>query len=277
MKSVFKRNLLIGFGVSLLLLIVSSVASYISIRNLLESMQLVQHTNTVIRKLENSISVLKDAETGQRGFLLTGEERFLDPYKGAYELALNEVNDIKRLTGDNPAQQKNAEILAENIKQRLSQLARLIDLKRANIPITNDELSKGKGYMDDARALVKAMAETETTLLSARIDKLNKLAGNTPLLILVAAAMAILITIVFFIRINADFNKRLELQQELEQKEKEIKTRIGVIQAIAEKIAAGDYTIRTQDETQDDLGGLAISLNKMAESLDYSFGVLSDK
>ena len=277
MKSVFKRNLLIGFGVSLLLLIVSSVASYISIRNLLESMELVQHTNTVIRKLENSISILKDAETGQRGFLLTGEERFLDPYKGAYELALSEVNDIKRLTIDNPAQQKNAEILAENIRQRLSQLARLIDLKRANIPITNDELSKGKGYMDDARTLVKAMAETETTLLSARIDNLNKLAGNTPLLILVAAAMAILITIVFFIRINADFNKRLELQQELEQKEKEIATRIGIIQAIAEKIAAGDYTIRTQDETQDDLGGLSISLNKMAESLDYSFGVLSDK
>jgi signal transduction histidine kinase/DNA-binding response OmpR family regulator/CHASE3 domain sensor protein len=277
MTSVFKRNLLIGFGVSLLLLIVSSVASYISIRNLLQSMQLVQHTNTVIRKLENSLSILKDAETGQRGFLLTGDERFLEPFKGAYDQALNEANEIRVLSTDNPAQQKNAEILSENIRQRLSQLTRLIDLRRQGKPITNEHLAKGKLYMDDARKLVRIMTNTESSVLNSRVENLNKLAANTPLLILVAAAMAILITIFFFIRINADFSKRMELQLELQTKEKEIVKRIGVIQAIAEKIAAGDYKIRTQDESQDDLGGLAVSLNKMAESLDHSFGVLSNK
>jgi signal transduction histidine kinase/DNA-binding response OmpR family regulator/CHASE3 domain sensor protein/HAMP domain-containing protein len=277
MTSTFKRNLLVGFGISLLLLIVSSVASYISIHNLLESVKIVQHTHSVLAKLQNSLSVLKDAETGQRGYLLTGEEKFLDPYHGAYEKALNEVAEIKRLTTDNPSQQKNADILAENIRQRLTQLARLIELKRRGQPVTNAELTKGKFYMDDARRVVALMSDTETSLLNARVEKLNQLASNTPLLIIVAAVMAIMITIIFFIRINADFSKRIELQHALEEKEKDIARRIAIIQAIAEKIAAGDYETRTEDEGEDGLGSLSISLNKMAESLSYSFGVLSDK
>jgi CHASE3 domain sensor protein len=61
---------MIGFGISLLILIGSSVASYISINNLLTSAALVNHTNTVVQKLEQTLSVMKDAETGQRGFLL---------------------------------------------------------------------------------------------------------------------------------------------------------------------------------------------------------------
>ncbi len=67
MNSSFKRNLLILYGLSFLLLIVSAIASYSSINNLLNSQKLVNHTNLVKNNLESIISVLKDAETGQRG------------------------------------------------------------------------------------------------------------------------------------------------------------------------------------------------------------------
>ena len=62
------RNLQIGFGLSLLILIVSSVASYSSIQNLLESARQVDHTDSVINRLEDVMSTMKDAETGQRGY-----------------------------------------------------------------------------------------------------------------------------------------------------------------------------------------------------------------
>ncbi len=277
MKSSFKRNLLVGFGFSLLLLIVSSVASYLSIRNLLESVKLVQHTNLVIRNLENSLSILKDAETGQRGYLLTGVDNFLDPYNGAYEKALAEVVKIKTSVSDNPAQMRNADSLATNIKQRLGQLAKLIDLKKQNISISVDELQKGKRNMDEARAIVKKMTDLETSLLTIRITKLNQLAANTPLLIIVAALMAIIITIVFFARISSDFSRRATLQKELQDKDEDITRRIAIIQSIAEKISSGDYNVRAKDEGSDGLGNLSVSLNKMAESLDYSFNLLSDK
>src|ERR1700712_4677300 len=107
MKLSLKRNLLIGFGASLLILIVSTTASLISINNLFTSSYWVNHTNEVVQKLEEASSVLKDAETGQRGFLITGQEEFLDPYHGASEKAKSLIGEIKQLTGDNPEQQKN--------------------------------------------------------------------------------------------------------------------------------------------------------------------------
>ncbi len=98
-----KRNLQIGFGFSLLLLIISSVASYISIESLISSAERVNHTNLVIGELENTISATKDAETGQRGYLLTGRDEFLDPNNGSYNSVLASLNKIKTLTSDSPA------------------------------------------------------------------------------------------------------------------------------------------------------------------------------
>jgi len=102
-----KRNLLIGFSISLLILILSSVASYISIKSLLNSAQLVEHSNLVSKKTNEIISTMKDAETGQRGFLLTGEPAFLEPYNGSYDKVLGMIADVKDLTKDNPEQQTN--------------------------------------------------------------------------------------------------------------------------------------------------------------------------
>src|ERR1700760_4748309 len=96
------RNLQIGFGLSLLILIITSVASYSSIHNLLDSSRWVDHTDSVINQLSATLSVLKDAETGQRGYLLTSDTAFLRPYNGAQEQALMNIDQIQELTLDNP-------------------------------------------------------------------------------------------------------------------------------------------------------------------------------
>ena len=67
----FKRNLLYGLGISLALLIITSVASFISIRNLINNAQLLRESNNTIFDINNTLSLVKDAETGQRGYLLT--------------------------------------------------------------------------------------------------------------------------------------------------------------------------------------------------------------
>src|SRR5687768_7949671 len=118
----FKRNLVIGFGISLLLLIVSSVASFISIKNLLYSARMVNHTNEVGRKVESVLSILKDAESGQRGFLLTDDERFLDSYNGSYAAVTAVLNEVKQLTTDNRQQQADCEQLKVIAQRRISYL-----------------------------------------------------------------------------------------------------------------------------------------------------------
>src|ERR1700750_1252219 len=89
------RNLQIGFGLSLLILVITSVASFSSIRNLMDSSKWVDHTDSVINELNMTLSSLKDAETGQRGFLLTDDTAFLQPYYGAHERTLSTLDNIQ--------------------------------------------------------------------------------------------------------------------------------------------------------------------------------------
>ena len=83
MQSNFKRNLLISSTISLLVLVVSSTASYISIKKLLESNFWVNHTQQVIYNLNQGEASVIDAQTSMRGFLITGDLAFIDMYNNS--------------------------------------------------------------------------------------------------------------------------------------------------------------------------------------------------
>ena len=187
MKATFKRNLLIGFGVSLLLLIVSSVASFFSIRNLLQSAYWVDHTNVVIFRLESTLSFMKDAETGQRGYLLTGDEDFLEPYRYAYDSVQVNLKVIRELMKDNPQQQAEIEKLQYLMARRQSLLESSIHARKTGQSVSFDSLQAGRIIMKDARALVGMMEDREKRLLEARTQKLDRVAAYTPIVIVIAA------------------------------------------------------------------------------------------
>ncbi len=270
------RNLQIGFGLSLFILIVSSVASYSSIRSLLESARWVDHTDSVIFRLESALSTLKDAETGQRGYLLTGDTTFLRPYYGSQQKALAIVDSIRAMTGDNPVQAQNAGELYDIVSHRLSILQEVIDQKKENNLFSLADLKKGQGYMEEVRMVVHRMQEEEHHLLAQRVDKMKRFSNYTPILILIAALLSILITVFFYRRVYNDYQERAALYTELEQKDAAIGRRIEIISEIADKISEGNYQVRVSDEQKDSLGVLAFSLNKMAANLERSFNLLSD-
>lgn len=277
MNTAFKRNLLISFGISLVLLLASSITSYVSIRNLLNSQQLVDHTNTVINKLENTISVLKDGETGQRGYLLTGQEEFLEPYTGALEKANRLIDEIEKMTADNPFQQESLEQLRNITTKRYVLLQSLIDNKKLGHEILPENLQLGRLQMDSTRKIIQQMQGREQVLLTVRAGSANKFATYTSILILVASLLSVMVTVASFIRINSDLEKRTALQLELLQKDEDISKRISLIHGVAEKISAGDYKTRIDDAGKDTLGSLAYSLNRMAISLDSAFTTLGER
>ncbi|WP_316810585.1 response regulator [Pedobacter heparinus] len=276
-KRTIKNNLRIGLGLSLLILFITSLASYLSIKSLIQSADMVQHSNEVMTKLDGVISILKDAETGQRGYLLTGDKDFLEPYNGAKLHAIALLDEVAVETIDNPFQQRNVKKLREVIEGRLQILENTVGVKSRGGNVSVAELINGKTYMDSARELIKTMQAEEKRLLELRTADMNKLAGYTPALIVLAAFLAILITFFFYRKVSSDFNERVKLQQELQEKNEEIDNRIEVIQGIAAQISSGDYQVRLEEEVKDGLGSLAGSLNAMAESLQYSFSLLGDK
>ncbi len=96
MKISLKRNLVLGFGVSLLLLIISSIASLVSIHNLFSSSAWVNHTHLVVESLEKALADIEKAEAGQRGFLITGQQDFMEHYGKALELMMSNNSETPR-------------------------------------------------------------------------------------------------------------------------------------------------------------------------------------
>jgi len=271
------RNLQIGFGLSLLILIVTSIASWSSIRNLMNGSRLVDHTDSTINELNMTLAILTDAETGQRGFLLTGDTSFLRPYYGANDRALAVIDRIQAMTIDDPLEQQNIKELRDVVVHRLSLLQEVVTQKQTDNIFSLEDVRQGRGYMNEARSIVQRMQDEEHRLLLVRLDKVRRFSTYTPVLIVVAALLSILITIFFYTRVYNDFLERNALYSELMQKDQEISRRIEIIGGIAEDISAGKYQTRVGEEQSGALGVLSASLNKMAESLEYSFGLLSDK
>ena len=276
MKTTLKNNLRLGLGLSLIILFISSLASYVSISNLIKSTDLVKHSDEVILNVEGVISTLKDAETGQRGYLLTGNKVFLAPYNGATDTALAALNKIAASTKDNPNQQKSIAELRDIMVRRLNIIKSTIEIKSLGGNVDPTVLFQGKTYMDQARSVVQRMVKEERNLLEQRTIELNKLTAYTPVLIVIAAILAILITLFFYRKVSIDFDERVLLQKEIEDKKFEMEKRIIAIKEIAHQISEGNYGTTMDSQTKDDIGELSYSLNTMSSSLKKSFDTLAE-
>jgi signal transduction histidine kinase/CheY-like chemotaxis protein/CHASE3 domain sensor protein len=275
------RRLQLVFAVSILLLLISSVASFYSLRQLIDNADMVNHTNIVLRESENVISRIKDAETGQRGYLLTRNPMFLKPYTGAYGEVKERLNKLKTLTVDNPEQQRNLRELEQTVNMRFDRFTATIEKATASastqtMAVNETDMLKGKQHMDEIRSLIDRIQKIETDLLEKRNAELARSTSFTPILVIVAAIVAILITILSYIRIKADLDQRLEQQKIDEAKYIETSARITVMESVTKQLASGDYEARSADQGKDDLGKISFALNDMANNLQQSFNSLSD-
>lgn len=259
------------------LLIISSVASFVSIQELLESSRLVRSTNTAISELEDLNLTLLEAESNQRGFLLSGDSALLLRYQNEADAAMEKLNSIDQLMGAKADQAPNMRRLRESVNQRMEYLHSNVELQQKGPSLFAISLMNGKIAMDTVTRVIKRMERLEQETLAVRTANMKRFSVYTPILIVFAAILSLMITIVFYIRIVNDFKRQGRLQKELRAKDVDLAARIGIIRNIADKISAGNYKIRIDDVGKDVLGSLAGSLNKMTESLEYSFELLSQK
>src|SRR5713101_2166076 len=111
-----------AFGLALVSMIVVGAVSYDSTTKLIDSADWVRHTHEVLNGLDEVLSAFKDAETGQRGYIITGEARYLEPYKGARELADQKLTHLRELTADNPVQQQRLTAIEPLVASKFAEL-----------------------------------------------------------------------------------------------------------------------------------------------------------
>jgi CHASE3 domain sensor protein len=127
----FGRKIAAGFALSLILLMAIGTVAYSSISKLTTISQWVTHTHEVLEHIAGVLSALKDAETGQRGYVITGEDAFLEPYHTGSGEAANIVKELRKLTADNPNQQKRIDAAEPIVAAKLAELKQTIDLRRS--------------------------------------------------------------------------------------------------------------------------------------------------
>jgi methyl-accepting chemotaxis protein len=169
----FGRRIAAGFAVTFALLAVVGFAAYRSIDALTKTSYFVTHTNQVIDKIAATLSQLQDAETGQRGFLLTGNDTYLEPYLRGTAALPQLMKDLRQLTSDNQSQQQRIDEAEPLIASRLALLKRGIDMRRSvgfepalQVVVSGD----GKKLMDDLRRVFGQLDAEERDLLKQRAD-----------------------------------------------------------------------------------------------------------
>ena len=277
------RQLQLVFSLSIILLLVSLFASFYSTQKLISNSQLVNHTNQVLLEAENIISYMKDAETGQRGYVITLDPVFLQPYNGASEKVANSYKKLVELTNDNSIQQTNLLAVDALYKAKFIQMQKVINLVRQNRLSSRDtihqhqEMLRGKKIMDDLRSQVNRIKAEENKILDNRLKQQQLYINYTPYLLLIAAIISIAITISTYIRIKKDLDNRIASQKQAEVKYQETARRISIMETITGTIAAGDYSVRSADINDDELGRISKALNTMATSLEATFTDLKNK
>jgi methyl-accepting chemotaxis protein len=171
MRSTVQTRLIIGFTLAAILIVVLGTVSYQTTRTLVRNAESVDHTHQVIEALDTIRSLLKDAETGQRGFVLTGAEDFLEPYNAATVAVFESVQHVTDLTSDNASQQRRIAEASPLIQAKLDELSTTIHLRRTEgfdsaIKIVLDR--SGKHIMDELRLVLGDMTREEARLLRQR-------------------------------------------------------------------------------------------------------------
>lgn len=182
----FGRRLAAGFGLAGLTLLVIAVVSYRNIRSLIETDGWVAHSYLVRSELADLLSESKDAETGQRGYIITGNDGYLEPYRSALGKIKPTVSELLRLTVDNPQQQRRLAALQPLIDAKLAELKQTIDLRRTEgfDAATKVVLSDaGKTIMDQIRTIVGEADRVEAELLKQRSEEAHSSADLATLII----------------------------------------------------------------------------------------------
>lgn len=194
-------SLFIGLAAALFFFCASGYTTYSKTRTVEKNSTWVRHTHDVIIGIDRLLSLLKDAETGQRGYVITGKADYLDPYNAALHEIPPQLDKIQALTQDNPQQQERIPLARNIVESKLQELARVIDVraKRGLSPATAAiAQDRGKILMDELRDILSTMRQTELDLREKRIketDKAYNLAITTGIIsTLLGIALAIVVT-----------------------------------------------------------------------------------
>ncbi len=207
-------------GFIFILLILTGVEwfTFRTTNELIENTKLVNQTHIIITKLELVFSFLKDAESGQRGYMLTNDSIYMVRYKTDNINVNNEIEGIQKLITDNLEHQQRMVLLDSLVKERYKRMELTLQFHElkgqrgsAELVMTGEE----NRIMDEIRNLIDRMKEDENQLLLIHTTGTDASAKRTISVILITGSVSILVVLLALFFINSDNIKRKKAEEEL--------------------------------------------------------------
>ena len=252
-------KLYLGFGAVVAVLLLVGGFSYSTFKRLSESNRWDRHTLEVLKETSDLHTAFVEAESGQRGFALTGEERFLELYNRGRSSAEIHLDAIKKLTVDEPREQERLQEMKQIFNQWISEdldpsLALRREVNAGTRPI--DEIgryfsqNKGRQLVDRMRELISEIEEEEGRLLEERTALVTRLEWQMSTMIVFGALAGTLLAV--FIALFLVRNLVPPLREALR---------------VAQRIAAGDTSVQVEVRSDDEAGQMMAGFREMIDAL----------
>ena len=214
MKFITEKKITLFYFIAAFALVSVVIVFYFNNLRVKSTSDLIGHTQEVLTKSDNVLMDIINVETGSRGYALTGDETFLEPYKnGTAHIGIN-LNSLSFLTKDNANQKMRIGMLQEKVAAKFLLTNGIIEARRLNKWNAADEITvieKGKIITDEIRVLIGAIKSEEFGLLSQRRTANEKSNNNAQLLFLLLIALIIIIFVLVIVIIKNQINAHKEL------------------------------------------------------------------
>ncbi len=238
-----KRNLpVLSFLLAVLIIFSIGIFTAVNLNSYVATNNMVGHTLIVKEKLKNTLTLLLDAETGERGYVITGNTLFLQPYNASLEpvSGINKnLKDLRKLTADNPNQQQRLDLLDVLCAAKLEDIQKAIN-SRTNLEpeVLSKIISSGKGkqIMDHIRQVIASFENEEKTLLQGRINEANNLLHYVETVTVSGIMTSILFLLFSLYLTKQEEKKRQAAEKSLLQSNSELDLRVKELASSKELI-----------------------------------------
>jgi len=254
---------------AILVLLVGALA-YERARRVVADVREVDRSHAIIEGTDALLIRAVDAETGQRAYLLTGDEAFLEPFRGARDDIDRALDSLRAVMRNDQAERARLDSIGSVVAERLALLDTGIAIRaRGDLKGAADEhrLLAGKRKMDQLRALVSALHSRERDVLESRRDAEQRSVRNASLIVGAAAILALflsgLINLVFSraLRERDEANTELkEVNEDLERQSEQLEMQAVEMESQAAELEA----------TAEDLRSTNDELNRSTRAVEYS-------
>ena len=213
-----ERRIQVGFGIAVAIIVAVGAASLRSTDATVSGAHWVAHTLQVRAELEAGFADLMEAETGVRGYVITGDTSYLAPYRFARATLSSRLRGLRALTADNPAQQRRLDSLDALVATRLERFQWTVETRRTGGPAAAGRAvigGRGKELMQQVRGLVRQMEDDEERLLAERSAALQAKARLARLTAWGGALVAITLPVIAGALITRELAGRRRVEQTL--------------------------------------------------------------